>query len=251
MATDIKFFESFQAQLETQLDQKRETDISSAIKSSILRLLILFDAENIKSNTEGFEEEELKEELEEDIDILKSLQDAKGFEEWIKDQLEYQSELSPEDSDLASTFFIGDSENCEYKNVERFLADLDFERASKIIKDCFEKAKDSKTNENQTLFKKIDADQFIRFSFYALEDLFKQSPELLEYRAADVVPLLYRSKQEEFIQNIKALTESDLIDINQYASTSKDAYLKRFLNDVPSIKQSLEEMDNLPRGGKQ
>ena len=41
-----------------------------------------------------------------------------------------------------------------------------------------------------------------------------------------------------------------LIDINQYASTSKDAYLKRFLNDVPSIKQSLEEMDNLPRGGK-
>ena len=142
----IEFFESFQAQLESQLDQKRETEISSAIKSSILRLLILFDAENIKSNTEGFEEEELKEELEEDIDILKSLQDAKGFEEWIKDQLEYQSELSNEDSDLASTFFIGESENCEYKNVEEFLDDLDHERASKIIKECFEKARDSKTN---------------------------------------------------------------------------------------------------------
>ena len=94
-------------------------------------------------------------------------------------------------------------------------------------------------------------DQFIHFSFYALEDLFKQSPELLEYQAADVIPLLYRSKQEEFIQNIKALTESDLIEINQYASTSKDDYLKRFLNDVPLIKQSLEEMDNLPRGEKQ
>ena len=65
---------------------------------------------------------------------------AKGFEEWIKDQLEYQSELSNEDSDLASTFFIGESENCEYKNVEEFLADLDFERASKLIKGCFENA---------------------------------------------------------------------------------------------------------------
>ena len=136
----IAFFESFQAQLESQLDQKTETEISSAIKSSILRLLILFDAENIKSNTEGFEEEELKEELEEDIDILKSLQDAKGFEEWIKDQLEYQSELSPEDSDLASTFFIGDSESSEYKTTEEFLADLDNQRASKLIKDCFENA---------------------------------------------------------------------------------------------------------------
>ena len=139
----IEFFESFQAQLESQLDQKRETDISSAIKSSILRLLILFDAENIKSNTEGFEEDELKEELEEDIDILKSLQDAKGFEEWIKDQLEYQSELQPEDSDLASTFFIGDSESSEYKTTEEFLADLDHESASKIIRNCFENAMNS------------------------------------------------------------------------------------------------------------
>ena len=55
----IEFFESFQAQLESQLDQKRETEISSAIKSSILRLLILFDAENIKSKTEGFLNEKL------------------------------------------------------------------------------------------------------------------------------------------------------------------------------------------------
>jgi len=53
---------------------------------------------------------------------------------------EYQSELSPEDSDLASTFSIGESENCEYKNVEEFLDDLDHERASKIIKECFENA---------------------------------------------------------------------------------------------------------------
>ena len=51
----IEFFESFQAQLESQLDQKREKEISSAIKSSILRRLILFDAENIKSNNEVIE----------------------------------------------------------------------------------------------------------------------------------------------------------------------------------------------------
>ena len=63
--------------------------------------------------------------------------------------------------------------------------------------------------------------------------------------------MLYRSRQEEFIQNIKGLTKADLIEINQFALTSKDDYLKRFLNDVPSIKQSLEEMDNLPKGEKQ
>ena len=45
-----------------------------------------------------------------------------------------------------TTFFIGESENCAYKNVEEFLDDLDHERASKIIKECFEKARDSKTN---------------------------------------------------------------------------------------------------------
>ena len=68
---------------------------------------------------------------------------AKGFEEWIKDQLEYQSELSPEDSDLESTFHIGDSESSEYKTTEEFLADLDNQRASKLIKDCFEHAMNS------------------------------------------------------------------------------------------------------------
>ena len=140
MADGIQFFESFQEQLESQLDQHKETGISSAIYSSILRLIILFNAENIKSNTEGFDEEELKEELDEDIDILKSLLNAKGFEEWIKDQLGYQSELSPEDSDLASTFYIGNTENCNYKNVEGFLDDLAYEQASAIVKDCYEKA---------------------------------------------------------------------------------------------------------------
>ena len=140
MADGIQFFESFQEQLESQLDQHKETGISSAIYSSILRLIILFNAENIKSNTEGFDEEELKEELDEDIDILKSLLNAKGFEEWIKDQLGYQSELSPEDSDLASTFYIGNTENCNYKNVEGFLDDLVYEQASAIVKDCYEKA---------------------------------------------------------------------------------------------------------------
>ncbi len=130
MVVGIQFFERFQEQLESQQDK----EMSSAIYSSISRLIILFDTENVKDNYEAVGEEELIE----NIDILKSLLDAKGFEEWIKDQLEYQ-----DDSDLESTFYIGNNDSCEYKNIEEFIEDLDYEKASTIIKECFEKAMNS------------------------------------------------------------------------------------------------------------
>ena len=108
--------------------------LSGTIVSFLLDQSKKDEVENVKDNYEAVGEEELIE----NIDILKSLLDAKGFEEWIKDQLEYQ-----DDSDLESTLYIGNNDSCEYKNIEELIENLDYEKASKIIRKCFEKAMNS------------------------------------------------------------------------------------------------------------
>ena len=79
------------------------------------------------------------EELELDIDWIKKLCNPQEFAIWITDQLDQLIDDDPAD-DLSRTFFIGNSEEMEYENIELFIKDINYERASQLIKDCYEKS---------------------------------------------------------------------------------------------------------------
>ena len=116
---DIKFFQSFYTLLEKQEEKAmRSNDIAPAISSSLFRIRLLFEPDDVLANGE----------LEEDFDLIKSLTNAIYFEKWIKDQLDYQSEMSPIDSDLETTFYIGDSEEMDYKTIDEFLLDMELSK---------------------------------------------------------------------------------------------------------------------------
>ena len=134
---DIRFFQSFYTLLEGEEEKAtRSNDIAPAIPSSLFRIRGLFEPDDVLVN----------EELEEDFDLIKELTNADEFEKWLKPQLEYQTQLSPIDSCLGTTFFIGDSEEMNYKTIDEFLMDMDYEKASNIVRDCFEKAKEALKN---------------------------------------------------------------------------------------------------------
>ena len=131
--SDIKFFKSFYTLLEKQEEKAmRSNDIAPAISSSLFRIRLLFEPDDVLANGE----------LEEDFDLIKSLTNAIEFEKWIKDQLKDQLEdLSGfGESDLETTFYIGDSADMDYKTIDEFLMDMDYEKASNIVRDCFDKA---------------------------------------------------------------------------------------------------------------
>ena len=134
---DIRFFQSFYTLLEGEEEKAtRSNDIAPAIPSSLFRIRGLFEPDDVLVN----------EELEEDFDLIKDLTNADEFKKWLKPQLEYQTQLSPIDSCLGTTFFIGDSEEMNYKTIDEFLMDMDYEKASNIVRDCFEKAKEALKN---------------------------------------------------------------------------------------------------------
>ena len=134
---DIRFFQSFYTLLEGEEEKAmRSNDIAPAVSSSLFRIRGLFEPDDVLVN----------EELEEDFDLIKDLTNADEFKKWLKPQLEYQTQLSPIDSCLGTTFFIGDSEEMDYKTIDEFLMDMDYEKASNIVRDCFEKAKEALKN---------------------------------------------------------------------------------------------------------
>lgn len=131
--SDIKFFKSFYNLLKKQEEKAmRSNDIAPAIPSSLFRIRLLFEPDDVLANGE----------LEEDFDLIKSLTNAIEFEKWIKDQLKDKLEdLSGfGESDLETTFYIGDSADMDYKTIDEFLMDMDYEKTSNIVRDCFEKA---------------------------------------------------------------------------------------------------------------
>ena len=107
-------------------DTKKE-DFPLATASSLSHFATYLDTEYVEDD----------EELELDIDWIKELCNPQEFEIWIKEQLDKLIDDDPAD-DLSRTFFIGNSEEMDYENIESFRKDINYERASQIIKDCYE-----------------------------------------------------------------------------------------------------------------
>ena len=124
----IKFFKCFQKYL---YKKHMFNTFSYATSGSIARVIYLFIPEDI-DDEEG---------LKADLDIVKRISTSNGFEKWIKEQLELLVE-NDRDDELERRLFIGNSEDCEYKNPEEFINDLDYQIASGVIRYAYEKAKD-------------------------------------------------------------------------------------------------------------
>ena len=123
---------------EYEIDNKRK--LSYATCCFVRRVIWLFDPEE---SCEGDENDE------EDLEIIESLFSARGVEEWIKYQVQYFiDEDGGAHDELEVDFGIGDAEEsdyeCFYKNSDEFFNDFDYEIASKIIKECYEKASKTK-----------------------------------------------------------------------------------------------------------
>ena len=123
----IKFFKCFQKYLH---EKHMFNTFSYATSGSISQVIYLFIPDDI-DDEEG---------LKTDLDIVKRISTSKGFEKWIKEQIEFLAE-NDRDYELERRFFIGNSEDCEYKTSEEFIRDLDYQTASGVIKYAYEKAK--------------------------------------------------------------------------------------------------------------
>ena len=144
----VKAFLSFNLHLETAIEDylSRRSQASMAelggprweqdTKKEDFPLATAFSLSHFSTylDTEYVEDDE---ELELDIDWIKELCNPQEFEIWIKEQLDKLIDDDPAD-DLSRTFFIGNSEEMEYENSESFIKDMNYERASQIIKDCYE-----------------------------------------------------------------------------------------------------------------
>ena len=109
-------------------DTKKE-DLPLATIYSISHFLTYLDTDYVDDDEElGF-----------DIDWIKELCNPQEFENWIKEQLDKLINDDPAD-DLSRTFFIGKSEEMDYENIDSFIKDINYERASQLIEDCYEKS---------------------------------------------------------------------------------------------------------------
>ena len=139
MEKDNKFWVDFiellqDEEYEYEIDNKRK--LSYATCGFVRRVIWLFDPENSSEDEENDAENR---------EIIESLFSARGVEEWIKEQVQYFIDDDGGDFDELEVYFgIGDADEseyeCFYKNSDEFFNDFDYEMASKIIKECYEKA---------------------------------------------------------------------------------------------------------------
>ena len=186
--------------------------------------------------------------FEEDEDFIDG--SLRGIYEWANNHeglLEYLKDryvVWGHEDEESWLFYIGDTNECHYKNYEEFAADLDIEMIITIFNKCWERSSQFKFPRGRQLLK-----DYPEFKVDYSKNKKLKGDELLSQIKKDIIPSYEKIKSYGYISINK--NEDEVVNVNEFFQEHTKALkssIKKNTDFKSNILPNIQKIGKLPKG---